>query len=73
MPILFATFCFVQHGGYSYSGCAKDEVIGTELEGGWWVKARVVQEVDTPSRKVYLACRGSGRDVERQDHIVADV
>ena len=42
-----------------------DVLIGTQIEGGWWVKARLANE----ARPRYLCCRGSGRVVEYCDAV----
>ena len=42
-----------------------DPHVGLELDGEWWVKARIV---DAPAgAPTYLCCRGKGRVVEYRD------
>jgi len=63
-----------------------DPVVGRELDDGWWVKALMVGEgadlvpnaegagrpasADDSQTRVYLCCRGSGRNVEYRDEVV---
>lgn len=48
-----------------------DELLGTELDGGWWVKARAVAAGSDPGKQTYVAFRGAGRTVEQMDHLVS--
>lgn len=50
-------------GGLPHAG---DRYVGTELNDGWWVKARLVVP-DTNGQTRYRCCRGDGRKVEYKD------
>ena len=56
-----------QLGAELAKGDVDDEggILGLELDGEWWVKARIV---DAPAgAPTYLCCRGKGRVVEYRD------
>ena len=50
----------------------EDAYVGTELDDGWWAKARVKAPPDDEAggRRTYVCCRGAGRSVESCDHLV---
>ena len=59
--------------GRHYDTPGDDEIIGTETQDGWWVKARAAPSADDEGKKRYVCSRGAGRTVEQRDVLVSDL